>query len=171
MSEANCGISVHLFNPRSHERSDCLKWSAVDFQHTFQSTLPREERRMRETDALRHRAFSIHAPTRGATASVFRPGLPASFQSTLPREERPAQVSEMSQKYFSIHAPTRGATRRNKRSHSLKFFNPRSHERSDIRRGFICFDICFSIHAPTRGATAILHKKFVYFYTIPTINI
>ena len=28
-----------------------------------------------------------------------------------------------------------------------------------------------SIHAPTRGATAILHKKFVYFYTIPTINI
>ena len=31
--------------------------------------------------------------------------------------------------------------------------------------------VYISIHAPTRGATAILHKKFVYFYTIPTINI
>ena len=50
-------------------------------------------------------------------------------------------------------------------------FNPRSHERSDacLERGDDYDDI--SIHAPTRGATAILHKKFVYFYTIPTINI
>ena len=74
-------------------------------------------------------------------------------------------------------------------------FNPRSHERSDCKRlwqntpkGEIFqstlpreerhFPPCaslsvpaISIHAPTRGATAILHKKFVYFYTIPTINI
>ena len=51
---------------------------------------------------------------------------------------------------ISIHAPTRGATRP---------------KQIVIRLSEI------SIHAPTRGATAILHKKFVYFYTIPTINI
>ena len=50
-------------------------------------------------------------------------------------------------------------------------FNPRSHERSD-RYEVLSFPLIeISIHAPTRGATAILHKKFVYFYTIPTINI
>lgn len=38
-------------------------------------------------------------------------------------------------------------------------------------RGFVFKTDMISIHAPTRGATAILHKKFVYFYTIPTINI
>ena len=51
---------------------------------------------------------------------------------------------------ISIHAPTRGATYASMES---------------LIHGGI------SIHAPTRGATAILHKKFVYFYTIPTINI
>ena len=51
-------------------------------------------------------------------------------------------------------------------------FNPRSHERSDACLSRCTFIITYiSIHAPTRGATAILHKKFVYFYTIPTINI
>ena len=51
-------------------------------------------------------------------------------------------------------------------------FNPRSHERSDLTTSmFVCCIKAISIHAPTRGATAILHKKFVYFYTIPTINI
>ena len=95
---------------------------------------------------------------------------------------------------ISIHAPTRGATvflivlfmtgvNFNPRSHersdvkylivnfALDYFNPRSHERSDTL--IACADVflTISIHAPTRGATAILHKKFVYFYTIPTINI
>ena len=74
------------------------------------------------------------------------------------------------------------------------YFNPRSHERSDkspVGAMFVGNNISIhaptrgatgtpvtgvkgakiSIHAPTRGATAILHKKFVYFYTIPTINI
>ena len=50
-------------------------------------------------------------------------------------------------------------------------FNPRSHERSDGGNNSTFDKLEISIHAPTRGATAILHKKFVYFYTIPTINI
>ena len=53
----------------------------------------------------------------------------------------------------------------------FKNFNPRSHERSDLKRQSANDYLQISIHAPTRGATAILHKKFVYFYTIPTINI
>ena len=73
------------------------------------------------------------------------------FQSTLPREER----------LFPLGSAFQGL-----------YFNPRFHERSDYawqdKKGNIK---SISIHASTRGATAILHKKFVYFYTIPTINI
>ena len=95
------------------------------------------------------------------------------FQSTLPREERRLYI---------------------RASPDYRNFNPRSHERSDKpdsigdfgktefqstlpreERQILDFpketDRIISIHAPTRGATAILHKKFVYFYTIPTINI
>ena len=73
------------------------------------------------------------------------------FQSTLPREERQWWgVVCTSTIYISIHAPTRGATGFGDDVDTFKRI---------------------SIHAPTRGATAILHKKFVYFYTIPTINI
>ena len=117
--------------------------------------------------------ISIHAPTRGATyQQVHFTVAYIIFQSTLPREER-----------------HREGTGHSKGWH----FNPRSHERSDWmlismlnltlfqstlpreeRRVtiLICGGVYnISIHAPTRGATAILHKKFVYFYTIPTINI
>ena len=118
--------------------------------------------------------ISIHAPTRGATLHVancynditFQSTLPREerqyltichrsfriqFQSTLPREERRFRTKTAREDLrISIHAPTRGAT----------------------QEGIISTTkILISIHAPTRGATAILHKKFVYFYTIPTINI
>ncbi len=117
------------------------------------------------------------------------------FQSTLPREERHIKPKDNRKKQkISIHAPTRGATVMfDKINYTFKYFNPRSHERSDLMykcmqreniisihaptRGATVVDVPtirltnISIHAPTRGATAILHKKFVYFYTIPTINI
>ena len=56
--------------------------------------------------------ISIHAPTRGATLI----GIIIKWSGTI-----------------SIHAPTRGATitRETKRS-KKEYFNPRSHERSDI---------------------------------------
>ena len=184
------------FNPRSHERSDrkgfyiymdnsisihaptrgatrpCSEWFQTfsGFQSTlpreerlisqnsrshavvFQSTLPREERQERaehERDALKK--ISIHAPTRGATFSLDKPKHKTIlFQSTLPREERLNTSFILGYIKISIHAPTRGAT---------------------ITVCVIKFIRGISIHAPTRGATAILHKKFVYFYTIPTINI
>lgn len=51
--------------------------------------------------------------------------------------------------------------------HQPRHVNPRI----QVQRGGEWLQVVISIHAPTRGATAILHKKFVYFYTIPTINI
>ena len=140
--------------------------------------------------------ISIHAPTRGATKLyrlawcqfvVFQSTLPREerqcipllmaspfvFQSTLPREERPIKVTLVYTFKISIHAPTRGATRFIWYRFKIYInFNPRSHERSDqFDRKLKQQAQKISIHAPTRGATAILHKKFVYFYTIPTINI
>ena len=142
--------NIRNFNPRSHERSDI--------------------------DILCISAFSpisIHAPTRGATVlqvsgCVFH----HIFQSTLPREERRVACVVIGRKYNF-----------NPRSHERSDaivqppllrdydFNPRSHERSDCNAPSGTSSVSISIHAPTRGATAILHKKFVYFYTIPTINI
>lgn len=72
------------------------------------------------------------------------------FQSTLPRRERPTAAGSL----------------------LLPFdFNPRSRKGSDNISALKILKQIISIHAPAKGATAILHKKFVYFYTIPTINI
>ena len=119
--------------------------------YEFQSTLPREERHGTSRINAYQILISIHAPTRGAT-------------------RRGGQLRYIV--YISIHAPTRGATGKNENMSAIIVdFNPRSHERSDAPRLHARPTEAISIHAPTRGATAILHKKFVYFYTIPTINI
>ena len=139
------------FNPRSHERSDSYYGITNVYTSIFQSTLPREERQALNRTFDVPFDISIHAPTRGATVILRVRITSALFQSTLPREERRGKAREKSKGYsISIHAPTRGAT--------------------DSRTAYENLT-SISIHAPTRGATAILHKKFVYFYTIPTINI
>ena len=100
--------------------------------------------------------ISIHAPTRGAT---LRHGTQVShvyfnprshersdfncivhstifliFQSTLPREERLYFTHWFSSPFLiSIHAPTRGATSAGFLMGDSHDFNPRSHERSDVR--------------------------------------
>ena len=76
------------FNPRSHERSDHRCSCYLICLSRFQSTLPREERRIKDVVCRITGNISIHAPTRGAT--VFPAKLLPSkiFQSTLPREER-----------------------------------------------------------------------------------
>ena len=86
------------------------------------------------------------------------------FQSTLPREERRSELSE---------------------HHLTRYFNPRSHERSDLKKsvddgdmmsisihaptrgatpseGACSSTICISIHAPTRGATINFYKCIIY---------
>ena len=98
----------------------------------FQSTLPREERRIFDFIRIIFILFQSTLPREERPVpAVLHPSC-VRFQSTLPREERPTQpIIPM------IH----------------NNFNPRSHERSDtfaistIRLSHI------SIHAPTRGAT------------------
>ena len=55
----------------------------------FQSTLPRGERRDGDHTQNTVMLISIHAPTRGATASAGQSSMSQTFQSTLPRGERP----------------------------------------------------------------------------------
>ena len=58
---------------------------------------------------------------------------------------------------ISIHAPTRGATKDIVyHKYNDDNFNPRSHERSDVRHDFMHDQQNISIHAPTRGATGPL---------------
>ena len=149
----------------------------VMISNTFQSTLPREERR------------------RCSSISMSK----SKFQSTLPREERLFTIPNYIFKkiYFnprshersdgqpqkakrttmiSIHAPTRGATKRSQTGQRMRYnfnprshersdtasdvsntaygdFNPRSHERSDGGNLNLQQGNKISIHAPTRGAT------------------
>ena len=100
---------MFYFNPRSHERSDRNPQAVANNSNisihaptrgatifvsisaaiwSFQSTLPREERR----------------PNFRVALFIMR------FQSTLPREERQYDRVEGSRQSISIHAPTRGAT-------------------------------------------------------------
>ena len=60
------------------------------------------------------------------------------FQSTLPREERLSGFRTAGKKYT--------------------YFNPRSHERSDICTACLSLSANISIHAPTRGATWVAVK-------------
>ena len=80
--------------------------------------------------------ISIHAPTRGATVEGQRYlERNVEFQSTLPREERLGKVCcDIKRIKISIHAPTRGATINiGNKIHWIIYFNPRSHERSDVK--------------------------------------
>ena len=101
---------------------------------TFQSTLPREERRQTEKHNRYSADISIHAPTRGATHIV--QCLPYACFYFNPRShersDQPQQSVQDNSLIISIHAPTRGATA----------YQPDNTAVTEI-----------SIHAPTRGAT------------------
>ena len=118
--------------------------------------------------------ISIHAPTRGATGTG--KGIFYNCRDFNPRSHERSDKSPVGAMFvgnnISIHAPTRGATVRC--SCCRLFFRISIHaptRGATISKAMKKANEEISIHAPTRGATAILHKKFVYFYTIPTINI
>ena len=142
------------------------------FPIKFQSTLPREERRLKtlspsatlDFNPRSHERSDCTARLEERNSRNFNPRSHERSDSTdhtadrkhhnfNPRSHERSDVCQnkgLSNPFISIHAPTRGAT---------------------IRTQNKVWNFRISIHAPTRGATAILHKKFVYFYTIPTINI
>ena len=151
--------SSHLqnFNPRSHERSDVYvpvnrtrraisihaptrgatkSPEVIPPLSLFQSTLPREERRKRTIHDDSYSYFNPRSHERSDVVEEATKDLALSFQSTLPREERRLLAFRSSYLcLISIHAPTRGATGSNSAyAPRLIYFNPRSHERSDIVR-------------------------------------
>ena len=129
------GSIVHSkmnFNPRSHERSDNMRQFVSD-SYNISIHAPTRGATEATVSSVKREYISIHAPTRGATLASY------GIKCDIP---------------ISIHAPTRGAT------HILilqfviwKYFNPRSHERSDQEEVSSTIFLAISIHAPTRGAT------------------
>ena len=103
------GIGTH-FNPRSHERSDSDEEAEITMYGISIHAPTRGATELGEVQKI-HGTISIHAPTRGATFHGTRsPAHTRGFQSTLPREER-RDIST------AVDAS--------------RYFNPRSHERSD----------------------------------------
>ena len=142
------------FNPRAREGRDAGEPNSFSW-YLFQSTRPRGARPLLGLVRRHAVAVSIHAPARGATASVFTMPLLVLFQSTRPRGARPKSIQN--------HAVVRG-------------FNPRAREGRDHQHcdgfGIVCrFQSTrprgarrevgvvqirrqeVSIHAPARGAT------------------
>ena len=97
---------------------------------------------------------SIHAPARGATASLSSRASPFPFQFTRPRGARQYVYSVVTDRVVSIHAPARGAT-----SMVVPPVGPSASFNSRAREGRDKFGLIpsvstvVSIHAPARGAT------------------
>ena len=141
----------------------------------FQSTLPREERHCLIVKTSLYSYFNPRSHERSDPVTLFcdyqggfqstlpreeRPQdafslMPLSrFQSTLPREERQLRVSNLTlAKYFNPRSHERSDTSAKLRLLWFGYFNPRSHERSDLGSGPFAKSTHISIHAPTRGAT------------------
>ena len=76
--------------------------------------------------------ISIHAPTRGATVTLFGFWWLNIFQSTLPREERQLDMLiKARNRYFNPRSHERSDQIFQNEMEAGKNFNPRSHERSD----------------------------------------
>ena len=81
---------LYSFNPRTHTGCDGFRAQHITKHFMFQSTHPHGVRHPRRQDTLRGEGVSIHAPTRGATLSVYCFQLRGVFQSTHPHGVRPA---------------------------------------------------------------------------------
>ena len=175
-------------------------WMAVWWRiFEFQSTLPREERRKKQSYNVRNRQFQSTLPReerplyafniilyvyfnpRSHERSdfigllnynrliLFQSTLPReerlnyynyaqnsclAFQSTLPREERlKIRISIAFWKYFNPRSHERSDKDTDRLVDEFMNFNPRSHERSDSYALAAHAFTFISIHAPTRGAT------------------
>ena len=146
------------FNPRSREGSDSLASSIASCSVSFQSTLPRRERRQRFVQNCLAVIFQSTLPRRERLIQRCLADPLFIFQSTLPRRERLRRTQPLYVlNAISIHAPAKGATlttrvmvgpekfqstlpRRERRSNleGIRFysvyFNPRSREGSDRGR-------------------------------------
>ena len=106
--------------------------------------------------------ISIHAPANGATLLISQCSLLDLFQSTLRRTER-----RKAKPYCSSSKRFQSTLRRTERRYHfrfckfIKYFNPRSGERSDPEWKAIHQQNLISIHAPANGATAVRFKRYI----------
>ena len=104
----------HDFNPRSREGSDYYSENPASDGTTFQSTLPRGERRDPKRLWMFGSSISIHAPARGAT-QCHLPQI-AIYNNFNPRSREGSDTKYVGKYCF------------------LDYFNPRSREGSDFLR-------------------------------------
>ena len=134
------------FNPRSREGSDAIWKKHFTEGITFQSTLPRRERRDLEKAFYGGDNISIHAPAKGATGELY---------------------IKQYRCHISIHAPAKGATdSMSAVGVGVEDFNPRSREGSDSCL-FCAHSVYFSFQSTLprreRPLTAWIMLKFAHF--------
>ena len=125
--------SMHSFNSRSREGSDCRRFSPLAYLTGFNS-------RSREGSDF--------------CASCLEES--ALFQFTLPRGER--QVRSLCPCFrpcFNSRSREGSDSKRRLLTLSSTRFNSRSREGSDLRLSFVMSSYEVSIHAPARGATEL----------------
>ena len=100
------------FNPRSREGSDLWISSTSRSSRTFQSTLPRRERRCKQYARGSRLPISIHAPAKGATIKArWNEGYTLISIHAPAKGATSCRVNQNAQLRISIHAPAKGATR------------------------------------------------------------
>ena len=123
----------------------------------FQSTLPRRERHIHQSNSLGYILISIHTPTKGATQALTDFVINYKISIHTPTKGATGHIDPASQiDWISIHTPTKGATFQfwkilkmqeisihtptkgatycnNFRVCRCNNFNPHSHEGSDIK--------------------------------------
>ena len=132
---------------------------------SFQSTLPRRERRRLSRIRTGGGTISIHAPAKGATIQPFWTAERSPvFQSTLPRRERrDIPTPKVTPRHeISIHAPAKGATplaSEVKQQLSISIHAPA--KGATYSRSFGRPPDNISIHAPAKGATRQIPGQIV----------
>ena len=120
------------FNPRSHERSDCV-CAVCCCIFCISIHAPTRGATTFYSCSCQHHYISIHAPTRGATTSTVPSAVSGVFQSTLPREERPfLNFNNPVVMNFNTRSHERSDRVNVRKVPDIPDFNPRSHERSDV---------------------------------------
>ena len=121
-------ISIH-----APTRGATVPASASHSSVVFQSTLPREERQIHIQFFLSKTPyFNPRSHERSDPVTLFC-DYQGGFQSTLPREERPQDAfSLMPLSRFQSTLPREERQLRVSNLTLAKYFNPRSHERSDL---------------------------------------
>ena len=135
---ASSSTSSIYFNPRSREGSDICQPYLAMFLLTFQSTLPRRERRTDCVIPSATSSISIHAPAKGATGWVYEhSGWSKHFN---PRSREGSDFTIIITIYFFINFNPRSREGSDSIYKILQFFqsdfNPRSREGSDCQENY-----------------------------------